>query len=380
MTLPCFSQRGTDRRGRASPNGERFPFGPSVGGAWVLNHGHLLLRVGYRMPEATVKVRETSYQVKGMPIPEPTLAQWSHQRSAKASKQAHVSIRKALVAHNRPSEVCYEVFLQGSYKNGTNLRRDSDVDVVVRLDHNLKPSVAALSGDQLQESASHEAAYRHWQSFRRHALRVMRDRYEDAATSGRKTLKLAKGELQADADLVITLSCKKGIGFYLPDERRWVVSYPQQHHERGLIKEEATSRRFKRTIRMFKAARNQLVSRRVLTKEDAPSYFIECLLYNVPDGLFAPKLAPTYSGILTWLKTAKLRTSGARTVRCACSADSGNSGPWRKRGRSSRQCGRCGERGVEHESRCRPGLIPWRGCLAHEDVLTPNDSGQENPA
>ena len=57
---------------------------------------------------------------------------------------------------------------------------------------------------------------------------------------------------------------------------------------------------------MFKAARNQLVSRRVLTKENAPSYFIECLLYNVPDDRFGPELAPTYLGILAWLKTARL--------------------------------------------------------------------------
>ena len=241
-----------------------------------------------------------------MPITESTLAQWSHHRSAKSSKQAHVSIRKALAAHNRPSEVGYEVLLQGSYKNGTNLRRDSDVDVVVRLAHKLSPSVAVLRCEQLQENASHEVAYRHWRSFRRHALRVMRDRYGDAATSGRKTLKLAKGELQADADLVITLSYKGGIGFYLSDERRWVVSYPQQHHQRGLTKEEATSRRFKRTIRMFKAARNHLVDKGVLTKDDAPSYFIECLLYNVPDHLFKRKLAPTYAGILDWLTTAKL--------------------------------------------------------------------------
>ncbi len=39
---------------------------------------------------------------------------------------------------------------------------------------------------------------------------------------------------------------------------------------------------------------------------DAPSYFIECLLYNVPDKLLKSKLAPTYTGILGWLKTAKL--------------------------------------------------------------------------
>ena len=273
---------------------------------WVLTYGQLLLRVGYRMTEATIKVKEDSYQGKDMPIPESTLSQWSHHRSAKASNQAHLSIRKALVAHNRPSEVGYEVFLQCSYKNGTNLSRNSDVDVVVRLDHKLSPSVAALSGEQLQENASHEAAYRHWQLFRRHALRAMRDRYGDAATSGRKTIKLAKGEIQADADLVITLSYKEGIGFYLPDERRWVVSYPEQHHQRGLKKEEATSRRFKRTVRMFKAARNRLVEKGSLTKDDAPSYFIECLLYNVPDTLFAPKLAPTYVAILDWLKTAKL--------------------------------------------------------------------------
>ncbi len=64
--------------------------------------------------------------------------------------------------------------------------------------------------------------------------------------------------------------------------------------------------RFKRTIRMFKAARNQLVEKKVITKDDVPSYFIECLLYNVPDSLFAPKLVPTYTDILDWLKTAKL--------------------------------------------------------------------------
>ena len=272
-----------------------------------MTYGQLLLRVGYRMPEASIKVRETSYQVKPMPIPESTLSSWSHHQAGTASKQTHVSVRDALAAYDWPPEVKYEVFLQGSYKNDTNLRRDSDVDVVVRLASKLRPRVALLTGEQLQEDGSHKAAYERWHSFRRHALKAMRDRYGDAATSGRKTIKLAKGAIQADADLVITLSYKEGIGFYLPDERRWVVSYPQQHYQRGLKKEEATSKRFKRTIRMFKAARNHLVNNGALTKDDAPSYFIECLLYNVPESLFAPKLAPTYTGTLDWLKTAKLK-------------------------------------------------------------------------
>ncbi len=92
----------------------------------------------------------------------------------------------------------------------------------------------------------------------------MKNRYGDAVTSGRKTIKLAKGELHADADLVVTLSYKEGIALYLPDEKRWVVSFPQQHHQQGLKKEEATGRRFNRTVRMFKAARNRLVENGVL--------------------------------------------------------------------------------------------------------------------
>ena len=196
-----------------------------------------------------------------MPIPESTLSQWSHHRSAKASKQAHVSVRHALAAYEGVSEFNPFVFLQGSYKNGTNLRRDSDVDVVVRLPYQLKPRLVSLTGQQLQ----------------------------------------------GDADLVVTLSYRNGIGFYLPDERRWVVSYPEQHHERGAEKEEATGRRFKRTIRMFKAARNRLVEKETLSKDDAPSYFIECLLYNVPNHLFKRRRAATYTGILAWMKTAKLR-------------------------------------------------------------------------
>ena len=173
-----------------------------------------------------------------MPIPGKTLAQWSHHRSAQASKQAHVSIREALSASDQMSQFRYEIFLQGSYKNGTNLRRDSDVDVVVRLACKLNPKVIGLTGDKLQQDDSHKDALKQWQLFRRHALRAMRGRFGDEVTGGRKTLKLEKGnQLQADADLVVTLSHKSGIGFYLPDQRRWVVSFPQQHYQRGLKKE-----------------------------------------------------------------------------------------------------------------------------------------------
>ena len=241
-----------------------------------------------------------------MPIAESTLSRWSHHQAGTAFIEAHVPIREALDAHQGLSKFKYEVLLQGSYKNDTNLGGDSDGDVVVRLASKLKPRVVALSGELLQEDSSHRFALERWQSFREHARKAMRVRFGKAVKSGRKSIKVPKGKIPADADLVVTLSHKEGIGFYLPDERRWVVSYPQHHHQRGSKKELAANNRFKRTIRMFKAARNQLVDKGAFTKDDAPSYFIECLLYNVPDHLFEQKLAPMFLGILTWLKTARL--------------------------------------------------------------------------
>lgn len=216
-------------------------------------------------------------------------------------------IREALEAHKGLSQFKYEVFLQGSYKSDTNLGGDSDVDLVVRLSSlKLKPSVATLTGKPLQENGSHRFVHQHWKAFRDEALEALRASFGKVVRSGRKTLKVPKGRIPADADLVVTVSHRVGIAFYLSDDGRWVVSYPQQHHARGIKKEKAANQRFKRTIRMFKAARNRLVAKKVITKEDAPSYFIECLLYNVPNCMFQRHLASTYTGVLGWLKEAKL--------------------------------------------------------------------------
>ncbi len=64
---------------------------------------------------------------------------------------------------------------------------------------------------------------------------------------------------------------------------------------------------YKRTIRMFKAARNYLVEKHSIKDGTAPSYFIECLLYNVPNDLFKPRLAQSYKDIVEYLVTADLQ-------------------------------------------------------------------------
>ena len=242
-----------------------------------------------------------------MAIPESTLSNWSHHRSGTASAQANVAIRNALSSYRWPTEVPYEVFLQGSYHNGTNLSRDSDVDVVIRLTTKIRPRVAAMSPADLETNGSHRFLLEKWQSFRQHALRALRAEFGDSVTAGRKSLKIARGRIPAVADVVVTLKYEDGLAIYLPDERRWVVSHPQRHYRRGRRKERAAVNRFKRTVRMFKATRNHLVSNGVINERTAPSYFIECLLYNVPERLFSQQLNTAYVDILHWLGSAQMR-------------------------------------------------------------------------
>ena len=66
-----------------------------------------------------------------MPIPDSQLSTWSGQGSQVRSQRTYESIRHALDGHDWPSEMGRpSVYLQGSYRNHTNIAGDSDVDVV----------------------------------------------------------------------------------------------------------------------------------------------------------------------------------------------------------------------------------------------------------
>jgi len=244
-----------------------------------------------------------------MPIPHKILSPWGHHYSGTAPKQAYMSIHDALVKYGGwAKKPDYDIFLQGSYKNDTNLRRDSDVDVVVQLAVELQPRVAELSGKQLEQDRDHIPTHNRWKSFRKQILDALRAIYgTGAVTTGRKSLKLAKGIIPASADVVVTVRYGKGLAFYLPDNHHWVISYPRQHYKRGQKKEKRTNNKYKRTIRMFKCARNHLVETDIIRSKAASSYYIECLLYNVPDHLFKADFSQTYTGIVAYLKSAKLK-------------------------------------------------------------------------
>jgi len=245
-----------------------------------------------------------------MPIPESQLETWSHQGAVTTAKQTHESIRVALKAYDWPKEVRYEVYLQGSYKNDTNIRGDSDVDVVVQLNSTFFEN---LPVNLKRQFGFRDASYR-WEEFRSDVLTALLNHYGPGRVrEGRKSLKVQTPYLPAD--VVVSVQYHKypepprskdnfveGMAFWVRSEGRWVINYPKIHYENGVKKNEKTNKRYKPTVRMFKNARTYLVDRGVIPPDLAPSYFLECLLYNVPNDKFGPNLQSTFREVIVWLQ------------------------------------------------------------------------------
>ena len=85
-----------------------------------------------------------------------------------------------------------------------------------------------------------------------------------------------------------------------------MINYPKLHYENGVKKNQDTNERYKPTVRMFKNARTYLVERGVIPADLAPSYFLECLLYNVPNDKFGKTYQDTFCNIVDWLFKADL--------------------------------------------------------------------------
>jgi hypothetical protein len=93
-------------------------------------------------------------------IPEAQLATWSNQGGTANSMTAHKSIRFALEALDCPIYGRdFEIFLQGSYKNSTNIRADSDVDVVVQSNEVFYTDLSRMPPDQQAKQVRDYAVY-----------------------------------------------------------------------------------------------------------------------------------------------------------------------------------------------------------------------------
>jgi len=231
------------------------------------------------------------------------LSTWTNAPASTKSQFTHEEVRKALAQSEALRGKDYDVYLQGSYANSTNIRVDSDIDIVVQLNSTFNPDRTRLTPAEASlQLLSYPAATYHFPDFRRDVLAALRTYFGVASvTEGRKCIKVRGDARRVNADVIPALQHKQylsfshaapnnfveGVKFWTTDNRE-IVNYPKLHLANGENKNHAhrTDQKYKHLVRIMKNIRRRLVDEKGFNPDLARSYFVECAVYNVPDGHF----------------------------------------------------------------------------------------------
>ncbi len=188
-----------------------------------------------------------------------------------------------------------EVFAQGSYRNGTNVRANSDVDVCVRC---TDVCFADLPDGYSDSNFGLVDASYSYAAFKNDVENALKAYLGTASVSrGKKAFDLHANTYRVDADVVPTFEHRRyavanGSSPYIsgtelhPDGGGRIVNWPHQNYENVTTKNNATGTRFKKLVRVLKCLRDEMLSEGNAAAEPIPSYLIECLVWNAPNDAF----------------------------------------------------------------------------------------------
>lgn len=254
-----------------------------------------------------------------MAIPESQLETWANQGSITQSSTTYGTIKRALEASDAGyANQSVKVFLQGSYANDTNIWAESDVDVVIRLDSIFHYDLTVLTD---QERAAFELSYPGsvtytYASFKTHVIAALTKQFGQAVVSGEKAIKIKADGGRRSADVVVATAFRRYRKFppgandmdlgmcFFAKSGTLIANYPEQHSSNLTTKHQATNSRFKPMVRILKNIRSRLVSDGSLDAGIAPSYYLEGLLYNVPNETFGPLYAGSFVAAINWILQA----------------------------------------------------------------------------
>ena len=255
-----------------------------------------------------------------MAISESQLSTWSHQGATTNSASTYASIKAALDAHHWPSGMEYRIYLQGSYPNATNIRGNSDVDVVVEM-----TSVFYSDLTEAQKQARNLTKGQHtYDDLRREVISALQNYYGATSvdTTGANAIVVAGSGSRLKVDVLPCVMYREynggntlveGIRFVNQHTGMEKINFPKVHIDNGQTKNQnGTQQRYKPSVRMMKNAREKVIGSDDLLRQKYPSYFVECLLFNVPDNEFVTSCKDTYANIVNFLAPALKDTRGPK--------------------------------------------------------------------
>lgn len=251
-----------------------------------------------------------------MAIPKKQLDTWSSQGSIAQSKATYATVKNALEgADSAYQGKSYSIFLQGSYGNDTNIYADSDVDVVMMLDSVYYTDLDHLSEeDKAAYNAARSSGGYSFSTFKQDVVKQLTAKFGASVKPGKKAIFVEGNGTRRDADVLACVELRRytrfksysderhhtGICFWSSDGTQ-IINFPKQHSNNCTSKHQATNSWFKPSVRILKNMRNCMVENGYLKEGLAPSYFLEGMLYNVPNANFGGTYEDTIVNSINWL-------------------------------------------------------------------------------
>lgn len=237
-----------------------------------------------------------------MRVTDDQLASWTkpafnnEEQLAEATEQ---KIRDAINNHDLLKQLPVRVFAKGSYKNNTNVRRNSDIDIAVEYTGMIQTHFVSglnFSHSGLVPYSNSRFAQISLGSYKQAVGEALIGAFGGMVVdrTGNKVFKIRGSDKVFQADVVPCTTYyfytqpfmpRKGIELILgrPDGLRH-FNYPGQHEANGVAKNNSTGRRYKSVVRILKNVRGHLQANGVT--EQYPSHMIESLAYNVEDSIY----------------------------------------------------------------------------------------------
>lgn len=202
------------------------------------------------------------------------------------------AIRNAIKASDRLRARGVSVFAQGSYRNNTNVRKDSDVDIGILCTDTF---FFDLPEGTTRETFRIGPATYNYDQFKNEVEAALVDYFgRTAVTRGNKAFDVHETSYHVEADVAAFFEHRRyqangtqleGVELRTDRESDRVINWPEQHYTNGCRKNTDTGTRFKSIVRVLKALANEMTEQGV-PAGDIPGFLIECLVWNVPNDRF----------------------------------------------------------------------------------------------
>lgn len=233
---------------------------------------------------------------------------WSKPASdTEAQKQARVArmIGEAVREYAPLRARDVKIIGQGSYRNNTNVRQESDVDICVCCADSFFYDFSFADYGK-SDAGIVDATYLYAQ-FKNDVQAALEAKFGKRGVSrGDKAFDVHENTYRVDADVVAAfeyrlyrkrafnaLLGKYVVDYVTPagtkfhsDSGREVVNWPEQQYSNGVAKNTRTGNRYKAIVRALKSLKYEMEEKGVAEAKPMVSYLVECMVYNVPDELF----------------------------------------------------------------------------------------------